>query len=74
MLHWACHFGQSEVVEMLLRAGANSHAKDYLGREPVDVAAEHGFSADIGDIFSNFDSNQSKTGEDTTTLSSVTGS
>jgi len=55
MLHWACHFGQTEVVEMLLRAGADAHAKDYLGREPLDIAAELNYYADMVDLFLAFE-------------------
>ena len=51
MLHWACHFGQSEVAEMLLRAGADPHAKEAFGREPLDVAAERNLYAEMLAVF-----------------------
>ena len=37
-LFFACSTGQQEVVKLLLSLGANSHKKDFNGRDAADVA------------------------------------
>ena len=41
-LHWAALCGQTDIVELLLAAGADSHAEDRRGRTPIEWAEEQG--------------------------------
>ena len=37
-LHWAAQMGHVRVIAVLLRAGADAHAKDISGRVPLELA------------------------------------
>jgi ankyrin repeat protein len=50
--HWACMSGALIIVGMLLRHGANIHAPDGSGLQPIHLAAQYGTFA----LFSQEDS------------------
>ena len=41
-LHWAALYGQLEVVQLLLRHGADKELKDKYGEKPVDCVCRGG--------------------------------
>lgn len=45
-LHWACKIGAMEIVQFLIKAGANINARSEIGRAPINMASFNGF-ADI---------------------------
>ena len=48
-LHYAANYGKKEMVELLLRHGANVDVKDRFNRTPEDLAASNGY-ADIVEL------------------------
>jgi len=46
-LHWAAHWDNAELADLLLKAGANAKAATRLGATPLYLAAENGSAAMI---------------------------
>ena len=43
-LHWAARQGRTDIVELLLDAGANKDVKNEYGSTPLNIAADRGFT------------------------------
>lgn len=75
-LHWAIRAGEAEIVDILLRAGANATAQDRLGVTPLYLAAAIGDGATIRKLLdAGANANQTeKTGETVLMVATRTGS
>jgi hypothetical protein len=49
-LHWAAMRGSDKCVAALLEHGASLHAKDSLGKTPLDIAAANSFKAIVREL------------------------
>jgi ankyrin repeat protein len=70
-LHWAAHHGQLQLVQRLLKAGANANARNDYGSTPMQEAATRGDAAVIASLLKAGASAESPNDEGETALMTV---
>lgn len=58
-LHWAAKHGKSEMVTMLVNAGAEINSRDHGGYTPLHIAALHGHQQIMNLLISNYGAKES---------------